>query len=303
VTAQAAQRGHREPVVVGVDGSVSSTAAVRWATREASRRGTALHLLHAWVWPLYRVSLEAPPGAPSGSGLRAAAEQVLLDAVSTARETDPRVEVDTELVVGEPAAALLRAAETAGLLVVGNRGVGGFAGLLLGSTGVSTSAQAVCPVVVVRGDVDRGASDGGTAPVVVGVDGTASSDAVLSAAVTEASRRKAPLLLVHAWTVPLHRRHLDAGGYSATAEEGIAAGRAVLRRAEERVQREHPALTVRCRIGARSAGAELVDASEEAQLVVVGSSGAGPLIGLVLGSTTHAVIQHAACPVLVHRGC
>ena len=77
----------------------------------------------------------------------------------------------------------------------------------------------------------------------------------------------------------------------------------MLRRAEERVQREHPALTVRCRIGARSAGAELVDASEEAQLVVVGSSGAGPLIGLVLGSTTHAVIQHAACPVLVHRGC
>jgi nucleotide-binding universal stress UspA family protein len=292
-----------DPVVVGVDGSAQATVALRWATREAARRQTVLRVLHAWVWPLYRVSLEAPPGSPPGAGLRAAAEQVLADAVSTARETDPGVEVDTELVVGEPASALLRAGETAGLLVVGNRGVGGFAGLLLGSTGVSTSARAACPVVVVRGDVDRDVSDGGTAPVVVGVDGTASSDAVLSAAVTEASRRCAPLLLVHAWTVPLHRRHLDAGGYSAAAEEGIAAGREVLRQAEERVRQEHPALTVRSRIGACSAGAELVEASRKARLLVVGSSGAGPFTGLLLGSTTHAVIHHAGCPVLVHRSC
>lgn len=292
-------------VVVGVDGSEQATTAVRWATREAARRGVALHVVHAWVWPLYRVSLNAPPGAPFAGGLRAAAEQVLADAVATARETDPRVEVDTELVVGEPATALLRAAEAASLLVVGNRGIGGFAGLLLGSTGVSASARAACPVVVVRGDVDHGVSAGGTAPVVVGVDGTASmmdEDAVLSAAVTEAARQRAPLLLVHAWSVPLHRRHLDARGYSAAAEEGIAAGREVLRRAEERVQREHPALTVRCRIGARSPSAELVDASQGARLLVVGSSGAGPFTGLLLGSTTHAVIHHAACPVLVHRG-
>jgi nucleotide-binding universal stress UspA family protein len=300
--AHAAHPDHE--VVVGVDGSEQATTAVRWATREAARRGTTLRIVHAWVWPLYRVSLDPPPGAPPGAGLRAVAEQVLADAARTARETDPRVEADTELVVGEPATALLRAAETAGLLVVGNRGVGGFGGLLLGSTGVSASARAACPVVVVRGDVDRGASDGGTAPVVVGVDGAASGideDAVLSAAVDQAVRRRAPLLLVHAWTAPLHRRRLEAGGYSAAAEEGIAAGREVLRHAEERVQREHPALTVRCRIGARSASAELVDASQEARLVVVGSSGAGPLTGLVLGSTTHAVIHHAACPVLVHR--
>ena len=99
------------------------------------------------------------------------------------------------------------------------------------------------PFVVVRGDVDRGVSDGGTAPVVVGVDGTAScndEDAVLSAAVDQAVRRRAPLLLVHAWTAPLHRRRLEAG-YSAAAQQGIAAGRAVLRRAEEAVRREHPA--------------------------------------------------------------
>ena len=306
MTSGAVRAAHAgDQVVVGVDGSEQATTAVRWATREAARRGAALRVVHAWVWPLYRISLDAPPGAPPGAGLRAVAEQVLADAVRAARETDSRVEVDTDLVVGEPAAALLRAAETAGLLVVGNRGVGGFGGLLLGSTGVSASARAACPVVVVRGDVDRGVSDGGTAPVVVGVDGTASlieEDAVLSAAVEQAVSRRAPLLLVHAWTAPLHRRRLEAGGYSAAAEEGIAAGREILRRAEERVQREHPALTVRCRIGARSAGAELVDASHEARLLVVGSSGAGPFTGLLLGSTTHAVIHHAACPVLVHRG-
>ena len=55
-----------DPVVVGVDGSEQATTAVRWATREAARRGTTLLAVHAWVWPLYRISLEPPPGAPPG---------------------------------------------------------------------------------------------------------------------------------------------------------------------------------------------------------------------------------------------
>jgi hypothetical protein len=92
MSAGASQAAHTDhEVVVGVDGSEQATTAVRWATREAARRGTALRLVHAWVWPLYRISLDAPPGAPPGAGLRAVAEQVLADGARTACETEPRV--------------------------------------------------------------------------------------------------------------------------------------------------------------------------------------------------------------------
>ena len=227
---------------------------------------------------------------------------MLADAVTTARDTDSRVEVDTELVVGDPATALLRAAETAGLLVVGNQGVGGFGGLLLGSTGVSASARAtparswwseetstaVCPMAA-----PHLWSSGSTAP---------------------RPRRRCCRLRSTRRPADEHRccsctpgRCLCTGVISTPAAtrprpRRIAAGERSCVAPRNGVQREHPALSVRCRIGARSAGAELVGASQEARLVVVGSSGAGPLTGLLLGSTTHAVIHHAACPVLVHRG-
>ena len=72
-----------DPIVVGVDGSEQSTAAVRWAAREAYRRQAPLHVVHAWVWPLYHVPLGPAPGAPLGAGLRAAAESILAAACST----------------------------------------------------------------------------------------------------------------------------------------------------------------------------------------------------------------------------
>jgi nucleotide-binding universal stress UspA family protein len=210
-----------EAVVVGVDGSPPATAALRWAAREAACRGAPLRIVHAWLWPLYRVPLGPAPGAPAGAGLQAQAERVLRDASATARAVAPGVLVDTALVVGEAATALMRAAEGAQLLVVGHRGLGGFAGLLLGSTGIAASARATCPVVVVRGaDRDEG-------PVVVGIDGSTSATGMLAEAARFARLHGSCLVLAHATTTPLGH-HLAAGGGRDAESPGRREGRAVM---------------------------------------------------------------------------
>lgn len=285
----------QDPVLVGVDGSEQSTAAVRWGAREAARLHAPLHLVHTWLWPLYRVPLGPAPGAPSGAGLRAEAERLLADAWRTARSVAPGVPVETDLVVGEPTSILVGMSKGASRVVVGNRGLGGFAGLLLGSTGVNVSARAHCPVVVVRGaDRERG-------PVVVGLDGSSESDDALAVAVEEATRRAAPLLIVHAWTVRLEQQHLDAGTFREAAERGERAGRELLDAARQQVLGRTPTLEVQTSLTEHAAAARLVELSQQAQLVVLGSHGAGALSGLLLGSTAHALIHHASCPVLVHR--
>ena len=137
------RRWEPDPVMVGTDGSEEGTQAVRWAAREAVLRGTGLHVVHSWLWPLFHVPLGGSPMAPPGSGLEAAAHGVLEGARSTARSVGgDHLLVETTLAVGEPRTELLRRAAGASLVVVGNRGLGGFTGLLLGSTGIALSAVA-----------------------------------------------------------------------------------------------------------------------------------------------------------------
>lgn len=284
----------RYPVLVGVDGSESSNAAVRWAAEEARELGAPLRILHSWLWPLYHVQLGPPPGAPPGAGLQAQAEKVLSEAEDLARTTSPGTRITTSLVTGAAAVELLSCAAAARMLVVGHRGLGGFFGLLLGSVGVTVSAHAPCPVAVVRGD----ATPGGC--VVVGVDGSPESRLAVVTAFGEAARRRVRLLAVHAWTMPL-RAEGTGSDYEGGLARGEFEGRKLARRETSKVSAGFPGVSVDVAVGDRSAGAELVDASSGAQLVVVGSRGVGGVRGLVLGSTAHALLHHAACPVLVVR--
>lgn len=283
------------PVLVGVDGSAPSTDAVRWAAREARLLGVDLHVVHAWVWPLYRVPLEAAPMAPPGSGLRAQAEQVLTEAAGAAHQAAPDLQVRTGLEVGGATPVLLRRCAGARLVVVGHRGLGGFTGLLLGSVGVALSARATCPVVVVRGEPTR------HGPVVVGVDDSPHALDVVRVAFEEAARRGSDVLAVHAWTVALTTPERAFEDYHRAAARGERAGGELLERVVGRVAPSFPQVRSTLCLGDRSAAAELVEASRGAQLLVVGSRGAGALQGLLLGSTAHAAIHHADCPVLVAR--
>ncbi|GAA5156354.1 hypothetical protein GCM10023321_31960 [Pseudonocardia eucalypti] len=133
-------------VVVGVDGSDASLDALRWAARQAELTGAALHAVTVWQWP---TTYGYAPGY-SDVDFAALAEETLTQAVEQTFGTTPGVVVVRRVLEGHPASALTEAARGADLLVVGSRGHGGFAGMLLGSVGQHCVQHAPCPVVITR---------------------------------------------------------------------------------------------------------------------------------------------------------
>ena len=133
------------PVAAGIDGSPESLAAAHWAAREALRRGTALSLLHAWEW-----HPRPAPSVPADMSQRAWAEDLLTRVSKSLRAAHPGLRVLDRSVAEAPVAALLAAADEAGLLVLGSRGLSGVAGFLLGSVSQRIVSRSPVPVVLVR---------------------------------------------------------------------------------------------------------------------------------------------------------
>ena len=142
-------------VVVGVDGSEGSHRALRWAAAEATARDDALELVHAWERPQAYAPLGLGAYPIDPEPIQQAAKELLDDLVAKARALAPEIEVRGSLVEGAPVPALLEAARTADLLVVGSRGHGGFASLLLGSVSQQVVHHAPCPVVIVPEEAHR----------------------------------------------------------------------------------------------------------------------------------------------------
>jgi nucleotide-binding universal stress UspA family protein len=283
------------PIVVGVDGSAQSLEAVTLAAQTAAQRSRELRIVHAFIWPLLNVPLGPAPGAPASGGLAHAADRCVEEAVGHAHRLAPELRVSGSVIVGAAAPVLLEAADTAEMVVLGDRGLGGFTGLLIGSIAIQVSAHAPCPVVVARGDVAR------TGDVVVGVDGSAESLRALAFAVEEASLRKVAVTAVRAYQVPAS----DGPGdmvplvYSPADladDEALQLGEAVAG-----WRGRYPDVEIRELVLRERASRALVHASENAALVVVGSRGAGGFAGLFLGSVSQAVLHHAACPVAIIR--
>lgn len=281
-------------VVVGVDGSPAALSAVRLGAAEAALRRRPLRLVHAFVWPLLHVDVESPPGGPPQGGLRDRAEQLVDEAVSVARSAAPDVPVTGTMIDGQAAAVLCRETAGADLLVLGDRGLGGFTGLLVGSVAVQVSSYAACPVLVARG----GDHDG---PVVVGVDNSAHSRLALRFAIEEAARRGAECRAVHAFRHPVSTGPGDMMPLVYDTE--------ALRGEEDRELAESvagwtdrfPEVPVIRRVVHGWAAPTLIEESATAQLIVVGARGLGGFAGLVLGSTSQAVLHHSACPTVVVR--
>ena len=135
-------------IVVGIDGSKSAEAALHWALGEARLRGARLEVLYGWHIPYLAAMPTAPPVIDRGE-LQREAEHLLADTLASADTND--VEVVAKAVASPGAMALIERSGDADLVVVGSRGRGGFAGLLLGSVSQQVVAHAHCPVVVVRG--------------------------------------------------------------------------------------------------------------------------------------------------------
>ncbi|MEV0157077.1 universal stress protein [Micromonospora sp. NPDC050686] len=283
------------PVVVGVDGSAGALDAVRFAAREAALRHRPLRVVHAFIWPLMGRPLGPAPGAPPNAGLRPQAERYVTDAVAEAGKISPEVAVTGELIDGAPTPVLLGESRDAALIVLGNRGLGGFAGLLIGSAAVQVSARADGPVLVVKGEPR---ADG---PVLVGVDGSALSTEALGFAFEEASLRGTSVVAVHAWLAPMPLGPGDMLPLVYDVEAVAAEERRVLAEAVAGWAAKYPDVPVRQLVAHGSAARVLVEQSATAQLTVVGAHGRGAFTGLLLGSVSHAVLHHSHSPLAILR--
>jgi nucleotide-binding universal stress UspA family protein len=293
--AESAPRPDHRPILVGVDGSDASRAAIDLGVLEARVHNRPLRLVHVFVWPLTGVYLGPSPEGPGEGGLAADADLRLADSLAQASAKDPDLPVSGEVITGEVAPVLLGEAQHAEMTVIGDRGLGGFTGLLLGSVAVQLAAHAPGPVLVARGE----ASPGG--PVVIGVDGSASSALAVEFAFAEATARGADVEVVNVWSGK-EDRISEALPLVYNLEDVEAEQTRLVTDWIADARERFPDLPVRLRIEQGRTASTLVDASQDAQLVVVGARGRGGFAGLLLGSVSQAVLHHAHCPVTVVRG-
>ncbi|SCG69921.1 universal stress protein [Micromonospora halophytica] len=283
-----------DEILVGYDGSTDATLALNWALDEAQRSGRPVRLTYVFEWLTVAgwIGPGVAPGIWPDETARRQVEELVRKAAADAAAERPDVTVHGDVLDGPPALLLQERSADAGLLVLGSRGHGGFGGLLAGSTAVSVTAHAHCPVVVVRdGQADA------TGPVVVGVDGSESSQAALGFAVERAAQREVPLRVVRVFDPPGERWRPSDHDERATTDEERAAVEEML----SRWRQTFPDVVVEVDVRPGNPAATLVEASRDAQLVVVGSRGRGGLRGMLLGSVSQQLIQHAHCPVAVAR--
>jgi nucleotide-binding universal stress UspA family protein len=289
-------RSTNSGVVVGVDGSPSSTMAVRWAAREATMRNIGLTLVHVSnppaVWPA------APIPAQIYQRSREEARKVIADAVKVAEDSvqeGNRPQIDSELLCAAPVPTLIDLSKEAYMMVVGCRGQDALQRTLLGSVSTGLIHHAHCPVAVVHDEAPilLGPSQ---LPVVVGIDGSPASELATAIAFDEASFRGVDLLAVHAWT------DSDISGVL-SKEWSALQSRAAAILAERLAgwQERYPDVTVHRRLVLDRPARHLLDESESAQLVVVGSHGQGGFAGMLLGSVSTAVVHAARIPAIVAR--
>ena len=287
---------HNAPIIVGVDGSPSSNEAVRWAALEATRQHAPLLLILTDLIPLgylpgngfYQTEIDNQTIAGRA---KLAEAKVLAEATVGGIGT---VDVQTEFVTGSAIQTLLDRSKDARMLAVGSRGLGAFRSSLLGSVSTALAMHAHCPVAVIRDARVSATSDAGS--VVVGVDGSATSVHAIGIAFDQASKRGVELVAVHAW-MDTSQFALEGAEWQ-IAEDTEAA---VFSESLAGWHDQYPDVGVRRVLLKDRPVRQLLEESATAQLLVVGSHGRGGFAGMVLGSTSRALLHTAECPIIVAR--
>lgn len=264
----------------------------------AARRARSLRVVHAFIWPELHVPLGPSPEGPPEGGIANDARRILEEAMAHAQKLRPDVTVIGDLVVGAPVRVLLAEAHRAAMVVLGDRGLGGFTGLLVGSVAIHVAAHAECPVVVARGEVDR------RGDILVGVDGSPAGASALGFAFEEAALRGVSITALHAYIYPVAGDPGDPGDMLPLvydADQLKDEETAVLAEAVAGWCERYPDVAVNQVLMRDRASRALVHAAERAALVVVGCRGRGGFLGLVLGSVSQALLHHASCPVAIVR--
>ncbi|MHA5054368.1 universal stress protein [Streptomyces sp. SD15] len=285
------------PLVVGVDGSEPSMLAVDWATDEADLRGLPLRLVYASLWERYE-------GEALTERLGRSSEQVMADniveaAAKRAHRRRADVRFSTEILPEGAVSVLLKEGHSASALVLGSRGRGGMAAWVLGSVSLAVAARASCPVIVLRAGHDNQTKAGTHRGVLLGVGEEPHASAAVRFAFQEAEVRKAALYALRAWRCPAHETadHPLLAGEPARLHEERAVE--ILESALSEAAADHPSVDLRRRTAEGTARRVLLDASADADLLVVGARRREGHFGLHLGRVVHAVLHHSACPVAV----
>ncbi|MEU6977876.1 MULTISPECIES: universal stress protein [unclassified Streptomyces] len=277
-------------VTVGLDGSMESLAALRWAATEAVLREVPLRLVHVDEWPN---TPEVP--LPYAHTMAERAESLLRDEAARVRKDHPGLKVLTERARGRAAEELTAAANEADLTVLGSRGLGGVRAFIVGSVSLAVIGAARQPVVLVRAENGRTAPEGG---IVVGVDIHHPCEALLAFSFNEAARRGLPLRFLHSWTLPA------SYGYAAVIDPGIGkelGGHLLggLDHLLEPWRKRYAGVEVSAKAVVGSPAYQLVEASQTARLVIVGRRSRTVPLGPHLGHVAHAVIHHSPTPVAI----
>jgi nucleotide-binding universal stress UspA family protein len=282
-------------IVVGYDGSDDARTALDWAIREAASRHYAVRLVHCEpdlrAWDGAAVSMAGTPVLPTD--LPPTDPSILAEAAALVEAAG--VPVGSVSVSGPPAGVLVEQSHDAVMVVIGSRGHGAVSSAILGSTVAHVASHAHCPVVVTQA---RGNPQG---PVVVGVDGSPHSEETVGWAIDHASRHGLVLEVLHAYAIPVYPGVVP---YVPPDEITRATSDFESRVAAETLagwRERYPDVEVTVRVEHGRPGPMLVEATLRASLTVVGSRGRGAFLGMLLGSTSQSLLQHASGSVAVLR--
>ncbi|OKL54753.1 universal stress protein [Bowdeniella nasicola] len=288
---------HEPVVLVGVDGSPAALGAVDWAVAHAKRLGWRLHIVCAYALPSFpATSIDGGYAALDDTQIHNGAQQVLHEAVQRAGDG---LEVTSALENGDPTAVLVELSKQAGLVVIGSHKGSGFTDRLLGAVSSALPAHSHCPTIVVP------LREEGKEPlipirrIVVGVDGSESAKGALHQAVREASLWEAEITAIAAVAIASAAGTLAWMPATVDRDRILADVREGLDVAIEGATAGFPEVRVRRHALDGNAAALLAEFSTAVDLVVVGTRGRGGFAGLMLGSTSQALLQHSVCPVMV----
>ena len=283
-------------VVVGIDGSLFSDQALAWAADQAALENRALTIVHA-VRPLGfpAAGTFVSTGVDYGrlaDALLAAGRELLDEAGAGVSKGHPGLEVRDVLSSGDARNELVDLSHQAAMVVIGSRGLGPVASLLLGSVSVTVSKHASCPVVVCRPRTALGPPQDG---ILVGVDGTPLSLPAAEFAFRLAAERHRPLTVLHSCWTPEAVGVLRPG----SPEPDLTAQRALVAGSLTGLVEKFPDVSVDLRLEHGFADRHLVEASRDHELVVIGHQPISPLRDLIYGSLAPAVVENAVCTVVV----